>query len=85
MIERQKLLDDLRATGDSLRTDAELIDAIEAEKARLDPADPRAAELAAKASSLGDRISAKAHSEEVLVDALQAEERGASTDGEASA
>lgn len=84
MIERQKLVDDLRATGDSVRSDAESIDAIEVEKSRLDPGDPRTAELAARASRLGDRIAAKAHSEEVLVDALRAEGRADPAEGEAS-
>ena len=78
MIERQKLVDDLRATGDSVRSDAEQLDAIEAEKARLEPDDPRAAPLAERASSLGDRIAAKAHTEEALVDALRATDEGAS-------
>jgi hypothetical protein len=52
----QAALDDLRTTSESIRDDAQHIDALEAEKAALDPDDPKAAEISRRIVELAGRM-----------------------------
>lgn len=51
--------DDFRSTVENVAQDAEEIKGIEEEKADLDPADPRAQELSAKAEDLAEELHRK--------------------------
>jgi hypothetical protein len=62
--------DDLRATGQAISRDAEQIEALEAEKAALDPADPRLAELSERVEHKTAELADKAAAESELVEAI---------------
>ena len=65
---------DLRATAEDVAADAARIQEIEEEKARLDPRDPRVAELAAESERIAQRLVPKTAAERELADAAQAAE-----------
>jgi hypothetical protein len=54
---------DLRATSDSIRSDARRLDAIEAQKGSLAPEDPDADRLSAEAVEVAERIERQAKAE----------------------
>jgi hypothetical protein len=58
---------DIQATAEDVAADTETLQAIEAEKAALDTADPRALELAARAKELARSIASKTAVEHQLV------------------
>jgi hypothetical protein len=62
---------DIQATAEDVAADATDLHAIEAEKATLDPDDPRALELASKAEQLGRGIASKTTVERELVTLAQ--------------
>ncbi len=64
--------EDLRATADAIATDAERLAAIEAEKATLDIADPRMAELSAEAETISRKLVPKTVAERELTQDAQA-------------
>jgi hypothetical protein len=53
------LRDDFRSTAENISQDANELDSIEREKAELDPADPRARSLSAKAEDLAEELHRK--------------------------
>ncbi len=61
------LKNDIQATADDIAADADVLQAIETEKADIDPTDPRAQELAARAVELARGIAAKTVVEHELV------------------
>ena len=58
---------DIRATAEDIATDAAVLQAIEGEKAKIDPRDPRALDLAARAERLASAIASKTVAERELV------------------
>jgi hypothetical protein len=63
---------DIHATAEDITADADVLQAIEAEKAATDPTDPRAVELAARAVELARGIATKTVVEhELVVEAVQ--------------
>lgn len=58
---------DIHATAEDVAADAETLQSIEAEKATLDAADPRALELAKQAEELARTIASKTVAERELV------------------
>jgi hypothetical protein len=50
------LQDDFQATVENIAVDATEIEKIEREKAKLDPADPRAASLSARAEEIAEEL-----------------------------
>lgn len=58
---------DIQATAEDIAADADVLQEIEAEKAGIDPADPRALELAARAKDLAHDIATKTVVEHELV------------------
>ena len=63
---------DIQATAEDITADADVLQAIEAEKAATDPTDPRALELAAHAVELARGIATKTIIEhELVVEAAQ--------------
>ena len=60
--------DDVRATAESIATDADRLKQIERTKALLPADDPRVAELAREAEVLIDEMAAKASEQSLLVD-----------------
>lgn len=60
--------DDYRSTAENAAEDAKAIEAIEREKGELDPADPRAKDLSAKAEDLGEELHRKTLIERDLAD-----------------
>jgi hypothetical protein len=56
-----------QATAGDIAADADVLQAIEAEKAEIDPSDPRALELAARAVELARGIATKTALEHELV------------------
>lgn len=62
---------DLRATAEDVAADAARIQQIEEEKARLDPSDPRVAELSAESEQLARLLVPKTAAERELADAAQ--------------
>ena len=65
---------DLRATAEDIAADAARLQAIEEEKARLDPSDPRVAELSAEGEKLAHRLVPKTAAERELAEAAKASE-----------
>lgn len=63
--------DDLRSTAEALQEDADLLEALEKEKERLDADDPRMPELARRVEELLRRMTTKAAAERELVDEIQ--------------
>jgi hypothetical protein len=59
---------DLQATAEDIAADAARLKEIEEEKARLDPSDPRVAELAAEGEGLAGRLVPKTAAERELAD-----------------
>ena len=72
--------DDLRATTEDIAADAGELQAIEHEKARLEPEDPRMVELSEEGERIARRIVPKTVAERRLVE----DANGASTDAEES-
>jgi hypothetical protein len=66
-----ELDDDIRATTASIAADADRLARIEAEKARLDPDDPRLKDLSDEAVDVSEELLGKAHAEEELVEESQ--------------
>ena len=62
---------DLRATAEDIAADAARLQAIEEEKARLDPSDPRVVELSAESEGLARRLVPKTAAQRELADAAQ--------------
>ena len=58
---------DIQATAGDIAADADVLQTIEAEKAEIDPSDPRALELAAHARDLARGIATKTAIEHELV------------------
>ena len=58
---------DIQATAQDIAADAANLRAIETEKAEIDPADPRALDLAAQAERLAQGIASKTVAERELV------------------
>ena len=58
---------DIQATAEDIAADADVLQEIEAEKAKVDPADPRALELASRAKELAHDIATKTVVEHELV------------------
>jgi hypothetical protein len=58
---------DIQATAEDIVADADALQAIEAEKAEIDPTDPRALDLASKAERLARDIASKTVAERELV------------------
>jgi len=63
---------DIQATAEDVAADASDLQAIEEEKATLDPDDPRAAELATRAEGLAHGMASKTTAERELVTLAQA-------------
>jgi len=61
------LENDIQATAGDIAADADVLQEIEAEKAKVDPADPRALELATRAKELAHDIATKTVVEHELV------------------
>jgi hypothetical protein len=57
---------DLRATSDSIRTDADRLDTIEQSKTGLEPHDPTLRRLSDEAAKLGEELARKTRAEEQL-------------------
>jgi len=63
---------DIQATAEDIAADADTLQTIEAEKAEIDPADPRALDLATQAERLARGIVSKTVAErELVVEASQ--------------
>lgn len=58
---------DIQATAEDVAADADVLQTIEAEKAKLDPADPRALDLATQAERIARDIASKTVAERELV------------------
>lgn len=67
--------EDLRATIDSVADDAHRLAAVEDEKGRLDPTDPRLAKLSSEAKELASRLERGAAAEDAIVRDVQRERR----------
>jgi hypothetical protein len=64
--------EDLRATEESIRGDAERVKGLEEEKAALDPKDPRVQELSEEVGRLSASLEDKATAERELSEDIQA-------------
>jgi hypothetical protein len=62
------LEDDLRATAADIAADAAELEAVEQEKTRLEPDDPRMARLAREGERIARRIVPKTHAQRELAD-----------------
>ena len=63
---------DIQATAEDVAADADALQDIESEKAKIDPSDPRALELAARAAELARGIATKTVVEhELVIEATQ--------------
>ena len=62
--------EDFRATADSIRADGRELSALEDEKLRLRPGDPRIDALSARAVELAERIAMKTRAEQQLAEEL---------------
>ena len=67
-----KLRQDLRATEESIRLDADAVSDLESEKASLDPTDPRVHQLSVQVERLAKGLKDKAGAERALVEEIQA-------------
>jgi hypothetical protein len=65
------LKSDIQATAENIAADTEALRAIETEKANMDPADPRALDLASQAERLARDIASKTVAERELVTEAQ--------------
>ena len=61
------LENDIQATAEDIAADADALQALEAEKAKIDPSDPRAMDLATRAERLARDIVSKTVAERELV------------------
>jgi hypothetical protein len=68
-----ELDDDFKATAENIRQDAREIAKIEEVKAKLDPADPEARTLSARAEELAEELHHKTLAERDLTDTAAAE------------
>ncbi|HVM30172.1 MAG TPA: hypothetical protein VM305_05305 [Candidatus Limnocylindrales bacterium] len=66
--------EDLRATSESLQRDAQLVQEIEEQKGRLDPADPHVDELSARVDALIERMAAKSSAERQIAAQLRGDQ-----------
>jgi hypothetical protein len=64
--------DDLRATEESIRRDADHVKRLEEEKAALDPADPRIAGLSQQVERVANALQDKAVAEREISEELRA-------------
>jgi hypothetical protein len=64
-----ELRDDFRATAEDIAQDARQLEAIEDEKREIDPDDPRARSLSARAEELAEELYRKSLAERDLTDA----------------
>ena len=64
--------DDLRATSESISQDARQVDALEKEKTKLDPEDPKVHLISKKVEAVIDTMQDKAAAETALVDEIGA-------------
>ena len=64
--------DDLRATSDSILSDTDRLARLEAQKQRLDPADPEVLALSVEIEELSVRLQRKAVAERELAEEIQA-------------
>lgn len=62
-----ELESDIQATTEDIVADADVLQEIETEKAKIDPADPRALDLAAQAERVARDIASKTVAERELV------------------
>jgi hypothetical protein len=63
--------EDLRATRDAIDVDAERLSDLEDEKGRLDPRDPRVAEMSKDAVEIASRVHRATIAEQHLTDEIQ--------------
>ena len=68
--------DDLRATSESIRHDAERLAALEAEKSAIDPENPRVLELSREIEELTRRLAHEATAERELSEEIQDQAEG---------
>ena len=66
--------EDLRATRDAIDVDAERLSDLEDEKGRLDPRDPRVAEMSKVAVEIASRVHRATIAEKHLTDEIQRED-----------
>ena len=64
---------DLHATAESIRRDAELVKTLEEQKADLDPADPRVVGISERVERIADGLQDKATAERELAEEIQAD------------
>jgi hypothetical protein len=64
---------DLHATAESIRRDAELVKTLEEQKADLDPADPRVVGISERVERIANGIQDKATAERELAEEIQAD------------
>jgi hypothetical protein len=64
--------DDLRATSDSILSDAERVASLEERKQRLEPDDPEVVALSLEIEALSERLRRKATAEREIAEELQA-------------
>lgn len=70
-----EMTNDLRATAEDIAADAARLTKIELEKTRLEPEDPRMAELSAEGEGIARRLVPKTVAERDLADRLQGPDR----------
>ncbi len=63
--------EDLRSTAESIRRDADRLKSLEEEKAKMDPDDPRVAELSERVERVSEGLHAKAVAERDLSDQIR--------------
>ncbi len=66
------LRDDLRSTADAVRAEARDIERLEAEKAELEPDDPRVSAISGRVELLAKRLERKASAERELSERIDA-------------
>ena len=64
---------DLHATAESIRRDAELVKTLEEQKADLDPADPRVVGISERVERIATGLQDKATAERELAEEIQAD------------
>lgn len=64
---------DLQATAESIRRDAELVKTLEEQKADLDPGDPRVVGISERVERIADGLQDKATAERELAEEIQAD------------
>jgi hypothetical protein len=68
-----ELQDDFHATVENIAQDAREIERIESEKSKLDPADPEARSLSARAEELAEQLHHKTLAQQDLADTAASE------------